>query len=76
MVELDIPNQITRIDHSNFFIEIETNDRIIESRLLIGADGGNSFVRKNSNIHQYGWSYNQMGLVCTVEVDQNMKIAF
>ncbi len=42
------------------------NNDIIESDLLIGADGKNSNVRKLAGIRTHEWQYNQMGLVCSI----------
>ncbi|PWN50226.1 FAD/NAD(P)-binding domain-containing protein [Violaceomyces palustris] len=38
----------------------------IRARLLVGADGPNSPVRKYANIDNYGWSYGRKGLVATM----------
>lgn len=37
------------------------------ARLLVGADGRSSRVRQEAGIETVGWSYNQCGLVLTVE---------
>lgn len=37
----------------------------------IGADGANSLVRKKMNVDTYTQNYNQMGLVATLELDDN-----
>ena len=41
----------------------------IKARLVIGADGANSGVRKAAEISTHGWSYNQRGLVATLVHD-------
>lgn len=38
----------------------------VQARLVIGADGRNSEVRRRAGIQLTGWSYNQCGIVCTV----------
>ena len=38
----------------------------IRARLVVGADGRGSEVRKRAGIQLTGWSYNQSGIVCTV----------
>ncbi|KAJ3012346.1 putative ubiquinone biosynthesis monooxygenase [Thoreauomyces humboldtii] len=45
--------------------------RTIESRLLVGADGGNSSVRTFAGIDSIGWDYAQKGLVATLEIQAN-----
>ncbi|KAF7430776.1 putative ubiquinone biosynthesis monooxygenase [Pleurotus ostreatus] len=42
------------------------NDRILRTRLLIGADGFNSPVRSYARIPSYGWSYNTQAIVATM----------
>ncbi len=55
-------------EHADDWVTITTNDgHVIKTRLLVGADGGNSIVRNAMNIPANGWSYNQRGVVCTVE---------
>eukprot|EP01006_Ploeotia_vitrea_P040027 TRINITY_DN66396_c9_g1_i1.p1 TRINITY_DN66396_c9_g1~~TRINITY_DN66396_c9_g1_i1.p1 ORF type:complete len:581 (-),score=273.54 TRINITY_DN66396_c9_g1_i1:1180-2922(-) len=43
--------------------------RVITAKLVVGADGANSFVRKASGIESIGFDYNQMGVVATVRTD-------
>ncbi|PWZ01658.1 ubiquinone biosynthesis hydrox [Testicularia cyperi] len=43
-----------------------TNGDSIQSRLLVGADGPNSPVRKYAGIGDYGWPYERKGLVGTL----------
>lgn len=43
----------------------------ISSRLVIGADGGNSSVRRLANISTYGWSYGQEAIVGTLKVEND-----
>ncbi len=40
--------------------------QILEGRLLVGADGGRSWVREQMGIESKGWAYQQDALVCTV----------
>lgn len=42
----------------------------IKARLLVGADGNNSPVRKYAGIKAHGWPYNRMGVVATVKAAQ------
>jgi ubiquinone biosynthesis monooxygenase Coq6 len=42
---------------------------LIASRLLVGADGPNSLVRKFAKIESRGWSYERMGVVATLKCE-------
>lgn len=39
----------------------------VQARLLVGADGKNSDIRKQAGIGQFGWSYKEKALVVTIE---------
>ncbi|KAJ3029856.1 UNVERIFIED_CONTAM: putative ubiquinone biosynthesis monooxygenase [Siphonaria sp. JEL0065] len=41
----------------------------IQTRLLVGADGANSLVRKYAGIQSTGWDYPQKALVATLELE-------
>lgn len=47
-------------------LERENETRAIATRLLVGADGHNSPVRKFSGIESFGWPYHCKGLVATL----------
>ena len=42
----------------------------IQSRLLVGADGGQSRVKQLAGLKSIDWSYHQTAVVTTVELDQ------
>ncbi|KAK6198004.1 COQ6 monooxygenase, coenzyme Q biosynthesis [Scheffersomyces amazonensis] len=46
-----------------------SNGDIIQTRLLIGADGYNSPVRKFARIESRGWQYNRFGVVGTLKME-------
>lgn len=48
-----------------------TSTRRVRPRLLIGADGGSSPVRKYAGIEKYGWSYGRKGLVGTLRFNEH-----
>ena len=41
----------------------------LAARLLVGADGPNSLVRKFAKIESRGWSYDRMGVVATLKAE-------
>lgn len=49
-------------------VELEDGTKI-GARLLVGADGANSPVRKFAGIQSRGWSYDRHGLVATVKLE-------
>ncbi len=47
-------------------IKTESGEQTIQTSLLVGADGTNSFVRKQAGILTSGWEHNRIGLVASV----------
>lgn len=45
------------------------NGDVVSARLLVGADGGNSVVRKQTGIRSIKWSYGQDAMVCAIGVE-------
>ena len=44
-----------------------TDGRCISAKLIVGADGSNSWVREQASIKVSGWDYNQKAVVTTVK---------
>jgi len=44
-------------------------ERVIAARLLVGADGPNSLVRKFAGIEARGWNYDRVGVVATMKCE-------
>ena len=57
-------------NESGYRLECE-DQPIIETKLLIGADGANSFVRQQCDFETREWSYRHNAIVCTVETDRS-----
>ncbi|KAJ1642316.1 putative ubiquinone biosynthesis monooxygenase [Coemansia asiatica] len=53
-----------------------SNKAVLQARLLVGADGGNSQIRKFAGIGTYGTEYGQYGLVATLCLEQLNTTAF
>lgn len=47
--------------------------RSLAARLLVGADGANSPVRRFADIPSHGWDYNQHGVVATLNFDPSIS---
>ncbi|XP_013400796.1 ubiquinone biosynthesis monooxygenase COQ6, mitochondrial [Lingula anatina] len=61
------PSQIQDGVQENLWIKVHLPDgETFQTKLLIGADGFNSLVRKQANIHTLQWDYEQWGLVSTL----------
>lgn len=60
---------ITKDESNDWPIVHLSNGESIKTRLLVGADGFNSPVRKFSGIESRGWFYNRFGTVATVKLE-------
>ncbi|KAJ2471437.1 putative ubiquinone biosynthesis monooxygenase, partial [Coemansia sp. RSA 2320] len=56
-------------------VTLSTKHRL-RARLLVGADGGSSLVRKHARIGAYGSNYGQSGLVATLCLEHLNQTAF
>lgn len=63
-IEYEDPN-----DSKSWPIVTLDNGEKFKTRLLVGADGFNSPVRKFSKIESRGWFYNAFGVVATLKLD-------
>ena len=63
--------QLNGFDINDEGVDIQlSNDRQITAQLIVGADGSNSKIRQLAGIDDYGWSYQQKGLVATVKPEK------
>ena len=65
---LRIPARFDYQLHDTDFVRLTVNEKLIETQFLIGCDGANSMVRKTAGLKSYSKSYNQRGVVATVEI--------
>ncbi|MFA3792935.1 FAD-dependent oxidoreductase [Aliiglaciecola sp. SL4] len=56
------------IGQSESFISLE-NGSHLSSKLVVGADGANSLVRKVANLPLTFWDYDQIAIVATIETE-------
>ncbi|XP_062503779.1 ubiquinone biosynthesis monooxygenase COQ6, mitochondrial-like isoform X2 [Corticium candelabrum] len=47
-----------------------SNSSLLNTKLLIGADGATSTVRRAANMENYSYSYNQMAVVATLQLSE------
>lgn len=59
---------VERLEHA---MVVEAADgQLHAANLLVAADGGQSLVRDQAGILVDGWSYEQIGIVCTVQAER------
>ena len=62
------PARAASVERSEAGVEVLLEDGgRIRAPLVIGAEGRNSRLREEAGIRVSGWSYRQVGIVCTVE---------
>ena len=57
-------------DEQQAWLKLENGDEF-KTRLVVGADGANSLVRRLSGIETHGWSFEQKAIVATVKTEHN-----
>ena len=64
-----------RIGDSNNLVNVKTKeDSEFKTALLVGADGGNSWVRKTAGISRIGGDYEQSALTFTVSLEKSSSM--
>jgi len=70
-IELLCPVRLTSLQHYPDHVTVCIDDgRTLNTRLLVGADGGRSSVRQLAGIETRGWSYRQHAVVTVVETER------
>lgn len=82
VIQLCAHEQLTELDNVTYIgpVKVQTatvendavkimleDERQIQAQLLVGADGGNSWVRRNAGIDVRGWAYDQKAVVTTAK---------
>ncbi len=71
-VRILCPAQGAELRRSPSGFQLQLNDgRQLNARLLVGADGRDSWVRKQAGIEVQGWAYDQEAIVANVEVSRS-----
>ena len=75
-----VKQKVTKIQPASSVSELPSitleDGTVIEPKLLVGSDGGNSMTRNEYKIDTDEISYGQKGLVCSVSTLQPNEIAF
>ncbi|MBS0357857.1 MAG: UbiH/UbiF/VisC/COQ6 family ubiquinone biosynthesis hydroxylase [Proteobacteria bacterium] len=76
-IDLIQPIQLQQIKHTESDVEISTNQGLIKTKLVIGADGANSWLREQMNIEISKKAYGHDAIVTTVQTqDPHQKTAW
>lgn len=68
------PVKLVHMDRNEKYAQLELEDgRKLTGRLLVGADGGRSWLRTQAGISVKGWDYDQTALVTYVKTEQFHK---
>jgi 2-octaprenylphenol hydroxylase len=71
-VELICPAQVATLERSGEAATLSLADgRRFQARLLVGADGANSWVRDQAGITTTGWPYEQTAVVATIKTSRH-----
>ncbi|MCF2950086.1 FAD-dependent monooxygenase [Paraglaciecola aquimarina] len=62
-------HKVATIQSNNGPLVVLNDDTQISAKILIGADGGSSVVRKAAKIGVQGWQYNQQALVINIKTN-------
>ncbi len=65
-ITLFCPETLTKLEQTSTDVELTLSSQIIHAKIVIGADGANSVVRKLVNIGTTGWDYAQSAMLINV----------
>lgn len=66
------PARVVDLHRDGFGVAATLDDgRRVHARLAIAADGRHSEIRRAAHIKVSGWSYDQVGIVCTVDHERS-----
>ncbi|MCN4143879.1 MAG: UbiH/UbiF/VisC/COQ6 family ubiquinone biosynthesis hydroxylase [Thiohalomonas sp.] len=71
-IDLLMPLQLQSISLDKSGVELISNDsQHLSAELVVGADGANSWVRKQAGIALNSWAYHQTAVVCNVQTSES-----
>lgn len=71
-VELITPAHITELQQHDDHIDITLdNESRLSAKLLVAADGANSWIREEVGIKTTGWLYDQSAVVATIKTEKS-----
>ena len=72
-ITLLCPETLIKLEQSSTDVELTLSSGTIKAKVVIGADGPNSYVRKLVNIGTTGWDYAQSALLINVETEKSQQ---
>ncbi|MFT5814748.1 MAG: 2-octaprenyl-3-methyl-6-methoxy-1,4-benzoquinol hydroxylase [Psychroserpens sp.] len=69
-ITLLCPDTLIKLDQSLTDVELTLSSGTINAKVVIGADGANSYVRKLTNIGNTGWDYAQSAMLINVQTEK------
>lgn len=72
-ITLLCPETLTSIEQSSSNVAITLSTQTINAKVLIGADGANSLVRKLTHIGTTGWDYAQSAMLINVKTEKTQQ---
>jgi 2-octaprenylphenol hydroxylase len=75
-IDLLMPVKLTKLQFDKDGVVLTTDSNLqIQAKLLVGADGANSWVRQQADISLNTWAYNQTAVVCSVKTSESNQQA-
>ncbi len=65
-ITLFCPEALTKLEQTSTDVELTLSSQVLHAKIVIGADGANSVVRKFVNIGTTGWDYAQSAMLINV----------
>jgi len=72
-ITLLCPDTLIKLEQNSSGVELTLSSGTISAKVVIGADGGNSYVRKLANIGTTGWDYAQSALLINVQTEKSQQ---
>lgn len=69
-ITLLCPESLVKLEQHSTEVELTLASQSIRTKIVVGADGGNSYVRKLAHIGTTGWDYAQSAMLINVRTEQ------